>query len=117
MLKTGTLKNERAIGYNIDQNMKKKNISLTQLAELTQISEMRIKAIITGSVAVEDNELTLLAKGLDVNVNDLLHIVPDKDLLSYNIHYMGKANNSRDMNKTMDKVDMFVRLLNTQSDN
>lgn len=116
MLKTKTLKNERAIGYNIDQNMKKQNVNLTQLAESTQISEMRIKALLTGSVAVQESELTLLAEGLGIKLKDLLHSVSDTDLLCYNIHYMGKAANAKDMNKVIDKVDMFVRLLNTQSD-
>lgn len=116
MLKTGTLKSERAIGYNLNQIMRKNSVTLEQLAELTQIPIMHIQAIMTGSILVEDSELDLIADKLDVEKNELLQPVSDERLQHYNIHYMGEATCDKDMGKILDKVDMYVRLLNIQSD-
>lgn len=117
MLKTDTLKNERAIGYNIDRLMKEQNVAMEQLSELSQIPKMRIQAIVTGSVDVQDTELVTIADKLGVGEKTLLQPVSDADLQNYNIHYMGAATSSEDMNKLLDKVDMYVRLLNETSDN
>ena len=38
---------------------------------------------------------------------------PDDDIMYYNIHYMGKAANTAEMNKLLDEVDFYVRLLNS----
>lgn len=117
MLRTGTLKNERAIGYNLNQIMRNNGVTLEQLANLTQTSKIHIQAIMTGSILVKDNELGLIADKLGVGKIELLQPVSDDKLQYYNIHYMGEATCDRDMDKILDKVDMYVRLLNIQSDN
>lgn len=117
MLKTDTLRNERAVGYNIDQLMTKQNVTIEQLSELAQIPEMRIKAIVTGSVDVRNDELATIADKLGVDEKTLLQPVSDEELQNYNIHYMGTTTSSKDMNTLLDKVDMYVRLLNVTSDN
>lgn len=116
MLRTGTLKGERAIGYNLNQIMRNNGVTLEQLANLTQISIIHIQAILTGSILVEDHELDLIADKLGVDKIELLQPVSDDKLQHYNIHYMGEATCDRDMDEIRDKVDMYVRLLNMQSD-
>ena len=59
MLKTGNLKNERVIGYNIYRIMEQQNVTVEQLASLVQTSEIHIKEITTGSIDVQDDELVL----------------------------------------------------------
>ena len=116
MLKMETLKSERAIGYNLDQIMKNKNVTLEQLADLTQTPKIHLQAIITGSIFVQDDELDLIAEKLGIDKGELLQPVPDNKLQHYNIHYMGEATCDEDMGKILDKVDMYVRLLNIESD-
>lgn len=116
MLKAETLKSERAIGYNLDQIMKSNSVTLEQLANLTQTSKMHLQEIITGSIFVQYNELDLIAEKLGIDKAELLQPVPDDKLQHYNIHYMGEATCDKDMDKILDKVDMYVRLLNIQSD-
>ncbi len=115
MLKTGNLKNERVIGYNIYRIMEQQNVTVEQLASLVQTSEIHIKEITTGSIDVQDDELVLIAEGLGVDEQDLLQTVPDEELQEYNIHFMGTATCTSDMNKILDKTDMYVRMLNAQS--
>ena len=54
MLKARTLEDERVIGYNVFRIMNEKNITEEQLSNLIDTSEMRIRAIITGSVDVQE---------------------------------------------------------------
>lgn len=117
MLRTGSLKNERAIGYNLNQIMRNNGITPEQLASLTQTSIRYIQSITTGSILVKDNELDLIADKLGIDKMELLKTVPDGKLQHYNIHYMGEATCDSDMDKILDKVDMYVRLLNIKSDN
>ncbi len=115
MLKTVKLRNERVIGYNIYRIMEEQNVTVEKLASLVQTSEIHIREITTGSIDVKDDELALIAEGLGVDEQDLLHDVPDEELQKYNIHYMGTATCTSDMNKILDKTDMYVRMLNAQS--
>ena len=117
MLKTGTLKNERALGFNISQIMQRQNVTVEQLAGASRTPEIRLRAIITGSAGILDEELTTIADKLGVNEQELLKPVADEVLQEYNIHCMGTATSAKEMNKILDKVDMYVRLLNVQSDN
>lgn len=114
MLQTDLLRKERAMGYNISQFMQKKKITVEQLAEMVQIPKMRIKAILTGSANVQEDEVTTFADTLGVDQEELL-IASDESMKDYNIHYMGTATNAADMSKILDKVDMYVRLVNIQS--
>ena len=108
---------ERAIGYHIHRIMQKKNVSIEQIASKLQMPEIRIKAIITGSTDIHEEEMNVIAGELGVDKDELLQSVSDDEMKDYNIHYMGKATNSADMRKIMDKVDMYVRLLNIQTNN
>jgi transcriptional regulator with XRE-family HTH domain len=112
MLTKSTLREERVIGYNIDRIMKTRNLSIEQFSKKVHISEMRTRAIITGSTNIQEEEIDLIVEKLGVNREDLLQSVSDDEMKDYNIHYMGTATNSADMSKIVDKVDMYVRLLN-----
>ena len=116
MLKARTLEDERVIGYNVFRIMNEKNITEEQLSNLIDTSEMRIRAIITGSVDVQEEELDSFADGLGVTKQELLQSVPDENLYCHNIHYMGTATCAKDMKQIMDKADMYVRLLYARSD-
>lgn len=115
MAKTGMLRAEREIGYNVSRIMNEQNMTIEQFIRDAPISEIRFKGIITGSVDVHDDEVDLIAQNLGVENKDLLKPVADEELQKYNVHYMGKATNSKDMNDILDKLDIYVRLLNAQS--
>lgn len=115
MLTMDTLKKERAIGYNIAQIIKKEDVSIEQFAKKVQIPEIRIMSIITGSTDIQEKEIDIIAEKIGVNREELLQTVSDDEMKDYNIHYMGTATNSADMSKIVDKVDMYVRLLNIQA--
>lgn len=117
MLKTRALEDERIIGYNVNRVMNEKKITKEQLSNLIHIPEMRINAVITGSISVQDEDLTLFANGLGVEKDELLRSVSDEVLYNHNIHYMGTGTYSKNMKQVVDKVDMYVRLLNVQSNN
>lgn len=117
MLKPRTLEDERVIGYNVNRVMNEKEITKERLSNLIHIPEMRIRAIITGSVDIQDEELTLFANGLGVDKEELLQSVADENLYNHNIHYMGTNTCTKSMKQVVDKVDMYVRLLNVQADN
>ena len=110
-----TLEDERRIGYNLSCVMEKKNISVLQLAEKCGCHEMRIKAILTGSVDVESNEIDAIANALNVNSADILREA-DEGMMQYNIHPMGRAKDAEGMKRVLDKVDMYVRLLNLSAE-
>lgn len=117
MLNTKALENDRIIGYNVSRVMNEKNMTKEQLSNLIHIPEMRINAIITGSINIQDEELALFANGLGVEKIELLQSVSDEMLYNHNIHYMGTGTYSKNIKQVVDKVDMYVRLLNAQSDN
>lgn len=109
-------KRDRIIGYNIARVMKKNNVSIEQLSCVTQIPEIQVSAILTGSVSVENDAIDTIARGLGVQRKEILCIPDDESLKDYNVHCMGCTTSSDDMNKILDKIDLYVRLLNTKAE-
>lgn len=114
MKNVNTLRSERAIGYHIDQIIQEKGKTVEQIAEAIQIPEMRLRAIITGSTGIQDKELKDIADRLGVDVKELLKPVPDEELYSNNLHCMGTSPCPESLNDVLDKIDIYVRLLNLQ---
>ena len=112
MLSTNELKDVRAIGYNIAGIMEDKKVSTEKLAACLSCPEIRVQAILKGSIELDDKDLESIAQCLGVSVSEILKD-PDDGVMDYNIHYMGKASNVEDMNKILDEVDFYVRLLNS----
>lgn len=112
MLSMDELKGIRAIGYNIAKILEEKKMTAGELAACLQCPEIHVQAILKGSTELESEELSAIAEGLGVSVSDILK-EPDDGLMNYNVHYMGKASNAEDMNKLLDEVDFYVRLLNS----
>lgn len=112
MLSTNELKGLRAIGYNVARIMENKKVSTEQLAACLSCSEIHVQAILKGSTELDNKDLESIAQGLGVTVSDILE-EPDDGIMDYNIHYMGKASSAEEMNKILDEVDFYVRLLNS----
>lgn len=115
MKNTNTLQNERAIGYHINRIIQKEEKTLEQIAESMEIPEIHLRAIITGSIGIRDEELKDIADKLGVDVQELLKPVPDEELYNNNLHCMGTATCPESLDKVLDKIDVYVRLLNLQS--
>lgn len=115
-LNTNTLCAERAIGYHISQLITKINreqgVEMEQIAESLRISPMRLRSIMTGSTNVTNQELTAIADRLEVKVTDLLQPLPDDIVKNNNVHCMGTAVDTDGLNSVLDKIDLYVRLLN-----
>lgn len=112
MLSMDVLKDVRAIGYNISKIMEKKEMSAAELAVQLSCPEICVQAILKGSTEVAQKDLDAIAQSLDVSVSEILK-EPDDGVMDYNVHYMGKASKAEDMNKLLDEVDFYVRLLNS----
>lgn len=112
MMSLNELRDIRAIGYNIAKMLEKKEMSAGDLAACLPCSEIHVQAVLKGSVELEDRELDAIAQCLGVSVSDILQEADD-GLKDYNVHYMGKAPGRADMDKLMDEVDFYVRLLNS----
>lgn len=115
MKNTNVLLNERAIGYHINRIIQEREMALEQIANSTQIPVMRFRAIIKGSTSIQNEELEAIANSLEIDVQELQQPVPDEELYSHNLHCMGTATDSDSLNKILDKIDMYVRLLNLES--
>lgn len=103
---------ERIIGYNLDKCLREQEVSVTDLAGRLSCDAVKLNELLTGSVAVNEEFLRAIADELGITEEDL-EIIPDAEELShYNVHYMGKAADPQSMNKLLDKVDFYVRLLN-----
>lgn len=103
---------ERIIGYNLSRFLKEHTISVEDLAERLSCETIKLKELLTGSVAVNEDFLCAIAEELGIQAEDL-KMIPDADELShYNVHYMGKAADAQSMNRLLDKVDFYIRLLN-----
>lgn len=115
-LNANTFSAERAIGYHISQLIAKinqeKGVEMEQIAESLRISPMRLRSIMTGSANVTDQELTTIADRLEVKVTDLLQPLSDDIVKSNNVHCMGDAADTDGLNSVLDKIDLYVRLLN-----
>ncbi|MGN0506545.1 MAG: helix-turn-helix domain-containing protein [Lachnospiraceae bacterium] len=109
-----TLQRERAIGYNLSRILQEKKMTSEQLAEKVSCNPMHIKAILTGSIGVKEQEIADIAETLEVSSSDICTAHED-EMKDYNIHYMGTVNDSLELNKILDDVDMYVRLLNMKS--
>lgn len=116
MQETYALELERAIGYNIFQILQKKNMTVAELAGLIGCPEMHMQAIVTGSIHIGEEEIEKIAETLGVDKHKLLDMPDAEQMKDYNIHYMGMVTNQQAMNKILDKVDIYVRLLNMQTD-
>lgn len=112
MLSMDALRDVRAIGYNISKIMDNKEMSAADLAVQLSCPEIQVQAILKGSAEVEQNELEAIARVLGVSVSEILE-EPDSGIMDYNIHYMGNASNAEAMNRILDDVDLYVRLLNS----
>lgn len=114
MKNTNTLLGDRTIGYHINRIIQDGGKTLEQIADSIQIPEMRLRAIITGSIGIQEKELKDIADSLGVDVQELSQPVPDEELYSNNLHCMGTATCPESLNKVLDKIDIYVRLLNHQ---
>lgn len=112
MLSLNELKDVRAIGYNIAKMLEKRGMSAGDLAACLPCPEIHVQALLKGSTEVRDEELEAIAQCIGVSVSDILQ-EPDEDIANYNVHYMGKPSSRADMNKLLDEVDFYVRLLNS----
>lgn len=112
MLSIDELKGARAIGYNIAKILDEKKMTAEDLAVRLCCPDIHVQAILKGSTELENEELDVIAEELGVSVSEILK-EPDDDIMNYNIHYMGKAANPAEMNKLLDEVDFYVRLLNS----
>lgn len=115
MKNTNALLNERAIGYHINRIIQREEMTLEQIADSAHIPVKRFYAIIKGSTAVQDKELEAIADSLEIDVQELQQPVPDEELYSHNLHCMGTATDPESLNKVLDKIDMYVRFLNLES--
>lgn len=115
MMKVNTLLDERTIGYHIRRIIMEKGQTVKQAADSMGISEMYLQSILTGSTAVKEEELIHIAGKLEVKAEELLKPVSEKDLQTNNLHCMGKATDPESLNKVLDKIDMYVRMLNIQA--
>ncbi|MDE7198693.1 MAG: helix-turn-helix domain-containing protein [Lachnospiraceae bacterium] len=115
MMKVNTLSDERTIGYHISRIIMEKGQTAEQAADSMEISEMRLRAIMTGSTSVQEEELIHIADMLDVRVEELLQPISDEDLKTNNLHCMGTATDPENLNRVLDKIDMYVRLLDLQA--
>lgn len=118
-LNKNALSTERAIGYHLNRLItemnQKEGTTIEQIAESLHISPIRLRSIITGSTSVTDSELTAIADQLEVKVTDLLQPLSDDAVYSNNIHCMGTATDAEALNNVLDKIDLYVRLLNLSS--
>lgn len=106
------LQEERIIGYNLAKYLDKQSVTVEDLAERLSCEAVKLNELLTGSVAVGEEFLHAVTDELGITEEDL-RMTPDADELShYNVHYMGKAADPQSMNRILDKVDFYVRLLN-----
>lgn len=115
MMKENTLLDERAIGYHISQIIMDKGQTVEQAAAFMGIPAIRLRAILTGSMSVQEEELIHIADKLDVKIEELSEPIPDRDIQTNNLHCMGTTTDAESLNKVLDKIDMYVRLLNLQT--
>lgn len=112
MLSMDALRDVRAIGYNISKMMDNKEMSAADLAAQLSCPEIQVLTILKGSGEIKQSELEAIAQVLEVPVSRILE-EPDSGIMDYNIHYMGSASNAEAMNRILDDVDLYVRLLNS----
>lgn len=109
------IKEERIIGYNINRLLREKNMTEQELADRLSCNTVHIKELMTGSVAVEDEETRNIASVFRVEMHELCE-APEKDVLNYNVHCMGGEVHSEDMSLLLDRLDLYVRLLNQKEE-
>ena len=109
------IKEERIIGYNIDRLLRERNMTEQELADRLSCDIVHVTELMTGSVAVEDEETRKIASVFQVEMHELCE-APEKDVLNYNVHCMGGQVHSEDMSLLLDKIDLYVRLLNQKEE-
>lgn len=80
MMKENTLLDERAIGYHSSQIIMDKGQTVEQAAAFMGISAIRLRAILTGSMSIQEEELIHIADKLDVKIEELSEPIPDRDI-------------------------------------
>lgn len=103
---------ERAIGYNLDKQLNNRKMSAKDLAALLCCPEIHIQAILTGSVSVDENEIAEIAECLGIGTEELTKEADD-GILNYNVRYMGHPADVNAAAEMLDKVDLYVRILNS----
>lgn len=106
---------ERAIGYNLSKQLKKQKMTAKDLAVLLSCPEIHVQAILTGSIPVEENEIERMAECLNIEKDELTKEA-DGAILNYNVHYMGHPTDTKAAAEILDQVDLYVRLLNSNSE-
>lgn len=106
------LQRERVISYNLHKYLAAQGLSEDELALRLSCDTLKLKEILTGSVAASEEFLHSIAQGLGIAESDLEAVPDDDELSHYNVHYMGKAADSQSMIELLNKVDFYVRLLN-----
>lgn len=79
---------ERIIGYSLSRFLKEHTISVEDLAERLSCETIKLKELLTGSVAVNEEFLCAIAQELGIQAD------------------------AQSMNRLLDKVDFYIRLLN-----
>lgn len=109
------IREERIIGYNIDRLLKERNMTKQELAERLSCDTVHVTELMTGSVAVEDVETQKIASVFQIEMQELCE-AEERDVLNYNVHCMGGEVHSEDMSLLLDKIDLYVRLLNQKEE-
>lgn len=109
------IKQERNIGYNISRLLKEKGMTDQELADALTCSVLHVIELKTGSVGIEDEELEQIASVFQVEQRELYEASVE-DALNYNVHCMGEVANPEDMSSLLDKIDLYVRLLNQKKE-
>lgn len=103
---------ERAIGYNLNKQLDSRNMSAQDMAALLSCPEIHVLAILTESIPVDEEEIDKIAKCLNVEKKELTKEADD-EILNYNVHYMGYPTDAKAAAEMLDKVDLYVRFLNS----
>lgn len=109
------IKQERNIGYNINRLLNEKGMTDQELADALTCSVLHVSELKTGSVGIDDEELHQIASVFQVELRELCEASVE-DSLNYNVHCMGEVPNPEDMSSLLDKIDLYVRLLNQKKE-
>lgn len=109
------LQRSRITGNSIQKLLDDKGITARHLANKTQISELHIQEIITGSREAEPEELERIAEFLEVPVRTLGDGSLAGEADNVRLHCMGSVKDPANMTKVLDSIDVYVRLLNVEN--
>ena len=92
------------VGKNISCVLEQKRITQQSLADILGVSKQVLSKIIKGQKAINVIEISMISKALDVSIDSLLGVLPQKPDLLPQFSFMGELKKE----KTKDKVD-FLR--------